>query len=67
MLTLWLTHLPIAILAALVTSEFKSNGQVNLIYLWSGLITAFVGYKTKNLLITTASGVLMVVLVRRMF
>lgn len=66
----WLAHVPIAMIAALVVPDFLSTDShfpeigFHLSYLIGGLISVAVGVKTRNLILTTASGVLTVALLR---
>lgn len=64
----WLTHVPIAILAALIIPEFiipeKGDIKLNKVFIVPALFCLGVGLKTKNLLLTTLTGVLFVALIR---
>ncbi len=66
---MWLRHVPIAILSALIVPDFfiqklPHSVSLNLPYFFSGLIALIVGLRTKNLIATTAAGVISVALLR---
>lgn len=68
----WLAHVPIAIISALILPDFLTSYadfpkfSFHLTFFIGGLVSLIVGVKTRNLILTTASGVLTVALVRLM-
>lgn len=64
----WLGHVPIAILSALVIPEFlhakEGRFELNTLFLAAGVVCIVAGARTKNLLLTTAVGIVIVALVR---
>ena len=64
----WLKYIPISVLTALIIPEFftKTNigFQINYIYLISGCVALVVGIWKRNMLLTTAVGVVSVALLR---
>lgn len=64
----WLAHVPIAILSAMVLPEFfterEGRLELNLLFLLTGVVCVVVGVKSKNLLLTTVVGVVLVALSR---
>ncbi len=64
----WLSHVPIAILSAMVLPEFFTSREgrleLNILFLSAGVVCVVVGAKSKNLLLTTLVGVVFVALAR---
>ena len=68
----WLSHVPAAVLAALVAPTlFLDQGQVNLapsnIFLWAAIPTALIAWKTKNLFLSVVLGMVIVAAARILF
>jgi branched-subunit amino acid transport protein len=71
-LEVWLSHIPVAVLAALVAPSLLLDHQhVNLassnLFLWASVPTAWVAWKTKNLILSVIMGMGIVVLGRLFF
>jgi branched-subunit amino acid transport protein len=65
----WLSHIPAAVLAALVAPTlFVDQQQINLaptnIFLWASIPTALIAWKTKNLFLSVLLGMGIVVIGR---
>lgn len=66
---IWLRHLPIAIMTALIVPDFVDGSPggpltVNSRYAVAGVVALLLGLKTKNLVLTTVAGVVCVALLR---
>ncbi len=65
---MWLRHIPVAIMAAIIVPDFVVKGPaglvLNLQFFVAGLAALGVGLKTRNLVLTTLVGVLSVALLR---
>lgn len=64
----WLSHVPIGILAALIIPEFISRGErgfeYNYLFIVATVLCFTLGVKTRNLMLTTTVGVIVVALLR---
>lgn len=65
---LWLKHIPVAIMAAIIVPDFVMKSPagpvLNMNYFIAGCIALAIGLKTRNLVVTVLVGVLSVALLR---
>lgn len=67
----WLTYIPVAIISGLFFKEMLiAEGSIRSLlspHVFAGLVVLFVGYQTKNIFITMATGMAVLVALRAVF